>query len=213
MTGDLLFATSNPHKLEEVRAILEPRGIRVVGLDDVGVGDAPEPEEDGSTFADNARLKARYYAKLATRPCLADDSGLVVDALGGAPGVHSARYAGVGGSRVERDRANNDRLLRELAGVPAADRTARFVCSMCLVDASGSVRAETEGRFEGVVGTEPSGRGGFGYDPLLYLADPGCTVAELTSDEKNARSHRGLAVRALARWLAETPGDAESVIT
>ena len=187
----LLFATSNPHKIEEVAAILAPLGIDVVSL---GAWESkiPEPVEDGATFQANARIKAVYYAKALRRMCLADDSGLEVDALGGAPGVHSARYAGVDGQRAQRDGANNEKLLAELQGVPAEQRTARFVCAMCLAEADGVIVAETRGTFQGIITTQARGENGFGYDPLLYLPDVGCTSAELSPDQKNARSHRGV---------------------
>jgi XTP/dITP diphosphohydrolase len=123
----LLFASSNPHKVSEVRAILGPLGHRVIGLDSLPQPPPSEPVEDGTTFLENARLKATAYAKMTGYPCLADDSGLEVDALHGVPGVYSARYAGVEGSRAERDLANNQRLLQELATVPRAERIARFV--------------------------------------------------------------------------------------
>jgi XTP/dITP diphosphohydrolase len=197
----LLFATSNPNKIREVSAILAPLGIEVVGLDALNSA-MPEPAEDGDTFAANARIKAVYYAKAAGRPCFAEDSGLSVDALDGAPGVHSARYAGRSGSRAERDAANNAKLLRELDGVPPERRTARFVCAMCLADEDGVVLAETGGTFEGLIADAPQGTGGFGYDPLLYLPDRGCTSAELSPAEKNARSHRGEAARKMAEHLA-----------
>jgi XTP/dITP diphosphohydrolase len=194
----ILFASSNPHKLDEVRQILTPLGIAVDGLDTLdAIPD--EPDEDQDTFTGNAALKARYYAHAIGRPCLADDSGLAVDALGGAPGVHSARYAGVGATRDERDAANNAKLLHALSDTPEALRTARFVCAMCLVDADGSVIAEAVGTFEGRIGHEARGTNGFGYDPLLILPDIGRSSAELPPDEKNARSHRGEATRALAR--------------
>lgn len=196
----LLVATSNPHKLEEIRAVLGPLGIRTIGLDEAGVN-VPEPVEDGATFEANARLKAIYYAQAAQRTCLADDSGLEVDALGGAPGVYSARYAGTGDTRAQRDAANNARLLAELKDVPPECRTARFVCAMCLADADGQVLTETRGEFAGVIIDEPRGHNGFGYDPLLWLADVGKTSAELPPAEKNARSHRGAASRAMAAWL------------
>ena len=197
----LLFATSNEHKIEEVAAILSPMGIAVVGLAGAGAADAPEPVEDGATFAANARIKAVHYARAAARPCLADDSGLEVDALGGAPGVRSARYAGTGGARADRDRANNEKLLRELAGVPRAARSARFVCAMCLAGAGGAVLAETSGVLEGVIADAPRGSNGFGYDPLLDLPEEGRTSAELAPAEKNARSHRGRAARAMAEAI------------
>jgi XTP/dITP diphosphohydrolase len=196
----LLFATSNPHKIEEVQAILAALGIEVIGLESLGQA-PPEPVEDGDTFEANARIKAVAYARFAGRRCLADDSGLEVDALGGAPGVHSARYAGVGASRAERDAANNAKLLRELKGIRMEARAARFVCAMCLADAEGAIFAETRGTFEGVITDRPAGANGFGYDPLLWLPDRACTSAELSAEEKNARSHRGAAARQMARVL------------
>lgn len=196
----LLFASGNPHKLDEVRAILAPMGMAIDGLDSVGEG-ITEPEEHGATFEENARIKAIAYATATGRMCLADDSGLEVDALGGAPGVRSARYAGIGVARAERDAANNDKLLRELAGVPAAQRSARFVCAMCLASPVGQVLHETRGTFEGVIVDAPRGANGFGYDPLLWLPDRRCTSAELSTDAKNERSHRGAAARAMAEWI------------
>ena len=151
----LLAATSNPHKLEEIRAVLAPLGVAVRSLEDAGAGGVPEPIEDAETFAGNAEIKADAYARATGRVCLADDSGLEVDALGGAPGVRSARYAGAEGDRAERDAANNAKLLRELEGVPDAERTARFVCAMCVADAEGRVLAASRGEFPGVVGREP----------------------------------------------------------
>ena len=202
MTQPMLFATSNPHKLDEVRAVLGPLGIEVTGLDTLDTV-PEEPVEDGDTFEANARLKAIHYAKATGRTCLADDSGLAVDALDGAPGVRSARYAGEGETRAERDRANNAKLLRALAGVPAAERTARFVCAMCLADGEGRVLVETRGTFDGVITETPAGENGFGYDPLLYLPDTDCTSAELPPEEKNRRSHRGEAVRAMAMVMEQ----------
>ncbi len=190
----LVFASSNPHKVREVRAILLEHGISVTGLDTLD-HTGREPVEDGPTFADNARIKALHYTRATGCWCLADDSGLVVDALGGEPGVRSARYAGVGARRADRDEANNTRLLRELQGVAPADRTARFVCSMCLADAGGTVVAETTGAVEGVIGDAPRGDNGFGYDPLFELPRLSCTSAELPPQQKNALSHRGEALR------------------
>jgi XTP/dITP diphosphohydrolase len=198
---DVLFATGNQHKVDEVREILSPFGIEVRSL--VDFEPAPEePEEDGSTFTDNARLKARYYARQLGLTCVAEDSGLVVDAIGGAPGVYSARYAGATGTRDERDRANNDKLLTDLQGVQAGSRQARFVCVATVATPTGEILAEAEGTYEGVIALEPRGANGFGYDPLLFLPDRGCTSAELSPEEKHARSHRGKAFRALAKQLA-----------
>ncbi|HVU03181.1 MAG TPA: RdgB/HAM1 family non-canonical purine NTP pyrophosphatase [Polyangiaceae bacterium] len=205
MTRRILFATTNPNKTAELRAVLAPLGFEVTSLDALAKV-PPEPEEDQDTFAGNARLKARYYARETGIACLAEDSGLEVDALGGAPGVYSARYSGAGGSREERDRANNEKLLRELAGRPGAPRNARFVCAMCVAEPDGTVTAEVSGTYEGVVAEAPRGENGFGYDPLLYLPDVGKTSAELSSAEKNARSHRGKAARALAEVLGKRPG-------
>lgn len=197
----LLFASSNPHKLEEVRALFAPTGIEIVGLDSIA-NPPPEPVEDGPTFQANARIKAVAYARATGFTCLADDSGLEVDALGGAPGIHSARYAGVGATRPQRDAANNDKLRRELKGIAPEQRTARFVCAMCLADQHGNILAETRGTLVGVITDHPAGRNGFGYDPLLYLPDRGCTSAELPTSEKNARSHRGEAARQMAVHIA-----------
>jgi XTP/dITP diphosphohydrolase len=197
---NVLFATSNEHKVGEVRAILAPLGISVQSLSDMTR--APEePVEDGATFEDNARLKAVYYARALGVTCIAEDSGLEVDALGGAPGVYSARYSGEGGPRSERDRANNEKLLRELAGVPEQRRQARFVCVASVADPEGQILAEARGTYEGVIAAEARGSGGFGYDPLLFLPDRGCTSAELSPEEKHARSHRGQAFRILAQAL------------
>ena len=194
----VVFATSNPHKIAEVRAIL--RDVTVVGLDAIDCA-VTEPIENGLTFADNARIKAQSYAAQTGLRCLAEDSGLEVDALGGAPGVHSARYAGHDGPRDQADRANNDKLLAALEALPGADRSARFVCAMCLADPDGTIVAETRGTYEGVVAHEPRGDNGFGYDPLLFLPELGCTSAELAPAEKNARSHRGQAARSMAARL------------
>ena len=197
----VLFATSNEHKVAEVRAILGALGISVRSLGDVATALA-EPVEDGATFEDNARLKARYYARALGVTCVAEDSGLEVDALGGAPGVYSARYSGEGGPRAQRDQANNEKLLRELSGVPAERRQARFVCVASVAEPTGRIVAEARGTYEGIIAVEARGSGGFGYDPLLFLPDRGCTSAELSPEEKHARSHRGKAFRTLAEQLA-----------
>ncbi len=190
----LLLATSNQHKLDEVIEILEPLGVTVAGLTSLGKT-FEEPDEIADTFEGNARLKATGYAKATGQRCMADDSGLVVDALGGKPGVLSARFAGVGATRAERDEANNALLLEQLQGVPPEKRTARFVCAICVADPDGTIVGESKGAFEGVIGIEPKGNCGFGYDPLLFVPDINKTSAEMSPDEKNARSHRGEAVR------------------
>lgn len=196
----LLVATTNPHKVEEIRAVLGPLGYEVRSLESLP-SVPPEPVEDADTFAGNARIKALAYARATGIACLAEDSGIEVDALGGAPGVHSARYSGEGGPRAERDRANNEKLLAALRGVPPGARAARFVCALCLATPAGDIVAEASGTYEGVIADAPRGANGFGYDPLLFLPDVGKTSAELSPEEKNARSHRGKAVRALAAML------------
>ncbi|MEE2906645.1 MAG: RdgB/HAM1 family non-canonical purine NTP pyrophosphatase [Planctomycetota bacterium] len=198
---NILFATSNPHKVEEVVAILAPQGITVQSLSEL---DAipPEPVEDADSFEGNARLKAIGYAAATGIRCLADDSGLEVDALDGAPGIHSARFAQCAGDRATRDAANNAKLLEMIRDVPEEARAARFVCAMCLADPDGSIVAESKGTFEGMITMDPRGENGFGYDPLLYLPDRECTSAELSAEEKNARSHRGAATRSMADRLA-----------
>jgi XTP/dITP diphosphohydrolase len=183
--------------------------VELAGLDGPGgKGDIPEPEEPGLTFAVNARLKAAYYARAVGQWCLADDSGLEVDALGSAPGVRSARYAAddcpPGAARATLDAANNAKLLRALRDVPTDRRTARFVCHVVLADPEG-VLMEACDTVEGRIGYEPRGTGGFGYDPLFCLPDLGCTTAELDADRKNLLSHRGKALRRIAQMLREPP--------
>lgn len=209
----LVLATANPHQLEELRAIFAPSGIRVLGLDDLpGAGKYVEPEEKGRTFEENAVFKAFAYAQQTSCICLADDSGLEVDALGGAPGVISSHYstdgAETGLTRAQRDLANNARLLRELEGVPEQRRSARFMCVMALAAISPfpDLSLTTRGTVEGRIGSPPAvprGREGFGYDPLFVLPD-GRTTAELSPAEKNANSHRGIAARLMAARIIET---------
>ncbi|MCH2145016.1 MAG: RdgB/HAM1 family non-canonical purine NTP pyrophosphatase [Phycisphaerales bacterium] len=202
----VLLASGNPHKLDEVRPVLQPLGIEVDGLD--ALPDVhPEPDENGSTFEENARIKAVEYARMTGRICLADDSGLEVDALDGAPGVHSARWSGIEGSREERDRANNEKLVALMHGIPEEDRSARFVCAMCLATPDGEVLAESRGVFEGAIVDEPRGSNGFGYDPYLQVSGDVRTSAELAPEEKNARSHRGAASRAMAELIKDRIGD------
>ncbi|MGB0768276.1 MAG: non-canonical purine NTP pyrophosphatase [Phycisphaeraceae bacterium] len=210
----LLIATSNPHKIDEIMAVVREVGadLELTSLREAGV-DVPEPVEDQSTFEGNALLKARYYAEVSGRPCLADDSGLEVDALGGSPGVVSARYSGVVGPREVVDPANNRKLLEALGDTPPHQRTARFVCAMAVAWPSDEREPVcVRGTFEGRIITpdhaeDPAhpyaGRGanGFGYDPLFWLDDRGCTSAELDPREKNAISHRGHAARKLVAAL------------
>ena len=225
MAERLLIATTNPHKLGEVRAVFESAGVvgvsdwELVSLTGLGLG-LDEPVEDGETFEANAEIKASYYAAHAGMLTLADDSGLEVDALAGEPGVRSARYSGSIGPRAEVDLANNEKLMRAMTPVSVEDRGARFVCAMALArpvsDAEPEVLATVRGTFEGRIilpeeADDPErpelGRGthGFGYDPLLLLPELGRTSAELTPAEKNARSHRGDAARQMAGILRGLP--------
>jgi XTP/dITP diphosphohydrolase len=196
----LVLASTNPHKLREIREILEPLGVEIRGLDEAGPP-VPEPVEAEATFEANARLKAVTYARALGQPCLADDSGLEVDALGGAPGVRSARYAGLGATRDQRDQANRKKLIAELRKLGEVSRSARLVCALCLSDATGHVLFEARGTLEGLIQDEPRGGNGFGYDAHLFLPGVGKTAAELSPAELNARSHRGAAVRLLHAWL------------
>jgi XTP/dITP diphosphohydrolase len=198
----LVFATTNPHKLEEIATLLAPSGLSVVGLDSVAA-DVPAPPEEADTFEGNAREKATAYARALGVPCLADDSGLEVDALGGAPGVRSARYAGVEGTREERDHANRERLIFELTKLGDVSRRARLVCALCLCGSTGEVLFEARGTLEGTIVDEARGQHGFGYDVHLYLPAVGRTAAELPPKEMNKRSHRAEAARKLLAWLVE----------
>ena len=177
-------------------------------VDWVGLSDFPdvgEVEEDGATFAENARKKACGYAKATGVWTIADDSGLVVDALGGEPGVRSARYSGEklpGEERTLLDHRNMRKVLELLEGVPAEKRTARFVCCLCLASPE-EVLIETTGTVEGVITDREIGSNGFGYDPIVYVPDMGKTVAQMTTEEKNSISHRGNAIRELKPLLTE----------
>ncbi len=202
---DLWIATGNKKKRAELERLLATLSVRLRTPDELGVPFAPV--EDQPDFAGNARVKARALAHLAGGVAIADDSGLCVDALGGRPGVLSARYGGPGLD----DRGRLLALLAELDRVPAARRTAHFVCSLCLCGADGSVRAAVEGRCDGVLLPAPRGIGGFGYDPafvaLACLGEPvPPTFAELDAARKDALSHRGQALRALLARLAAEPG-------
>jgi XTP/dITP diphosphohydrolase len=190
----LLLASANQGKLRELRTILEGLPMELVGLGDVGPGEPPEVDETGDTFLENALLKARAYAAWSGLAAVADDSGLEVDALGGAPGVRSARYAGPGAG----DQANLDKLLAALAGVPPERRTARFRCAAVLVDPGAAGREwHAEAAWEGRVLDTPRGEGGFGYDPVFLPDGWELTSAEVDQATKDAASHRGRAFRAL----------------
>lgn len=191
----LVVATRNKGKVTEIAAALAALPVEVLSLE--GFPAVPEAEESGDTFTANAILKATHYALHTGQACLADDSGLEVDALNGAPGVYSARYAGPEAS----DAACNAKLLTALADVPDGGRTARFRCVLAYVDPDGTLLT-AEGTCEGIILREPRGTGGFGYDPLFYLPAAAKTLAEMTTAEKNAVSHRGQALRNMATTLA-----------
>jgi len=191
---ELVVATGNMGKLREISRLLEQRNYRVIGLDAFPA--APEVVEDGVTFADNARKKAEAIAAHTGILTLADDSGLVVEALDGAPGVYSARYAGVDAT----DSDNNCHLLAELEAVPEDKRQAAFRCVMALVDPAGSCQF-FDGELKGLILRELQGEGGFGYDPLFLVREYGKTLAELPLDLKNRISHRGQALKKLIEEL------------
>jgi XTP/dITP diphosphohydrolase len=189
----LVLASGNPGKLRELRALLAPLGHQVIAQAALGIAEADEPHD---TFLENALAKARHASRASGLPALADDSGLCVDALGGAPGVHSAYYAGREGSREERDARNNAKLLASLGD----ERKAHYRCVMALVrSADGPEPLVAEGVWHGEIARAPRGANGFGYDPLFLVAERGITAAELPEAEKNRISHRG---QAAARLLA-----------
>jgi len=194
----ILIASRNRGKIAEVQQILHDLPLRFLTL-----ADLPEElhvEEHGSSFAENARVKAVEGAKASGEWSLADDSGLEVDALDGRPGIYSSRYSGTG------DEGNNDKLLLELRGVPAPARSARYRAHLCVADPSGRITAEAEGTCEGLIGFERRGSGGFGYDPLFVVPEYGKTMAELGIEIKNRISHRARALEALIAPLQAALG-------
>lgn len=191
----LVIATGNPGKLREFRELLADLPFDVLGLRDLGI---TAPEETGSSYLENAILKARHAAKAGRAAAIADDSGLEVDALGGAPGIYSARYSGAGAD----DAANNAKLLAAIKACPLQSRSARYRCVLVFVaDDSDMAPLTAEGVWEGRIVDSPRGSAGFGYDPYFWLPDLNMTAAELSSAEKNRRSHRGTALRALREQL------------
>ncbi len=196
----IVLATNNAHKVSEISHALDFSDWEFKTLRELGIDS--DPVEDAGTFEGNARIKARAaHEASAGLAALADDSGLEVDALAGAPGVLSARFAGVDAT----DEQNNEKLLCELESVPGAARTARFVCTLVLIDEDGSERI-ARGTVEGRIGYEPQGDGGFGYDPLFWpdVFEGSCTLAEVPQERKNAVSHRGNALRALRRQIEDS---------
>lgn len=197
----LVLASRNPGKLADFSMLLSSLQVELTSVADFSDEDV---EETGASFVENALLKARHASRVSGLPALADDSGLVVDALDGAPGIYSARYAGSGAT----DEANNLKLLADMAGLAGRQRAAHFHCTLVVVkSAADPAPIIADGRWEGVIANQASGDGGFGYDPLFIPAGGSASVAELSAQEKNQRSHRGLALRQLLpqlRGLVET---------
>ncbi|GAB1231865.1 RdgB/HAM1 family non-canonical purine NTP pyrophosphatase [Ferrigenium sp. UT5] len=195
----LVIASNNPGKLREFQQMLAPLGIEVLTQSQLGIGEAEEPH---CTFVENALAKARHVSRESGLPALADDSGICVEALGGAPGVQSARYAG---DSPKSDARNNEKLLREMQGV--TDRSAHYYCVLVLVRSADDPQPLiAEGEWHGEVFREERGAGGFGYDPMFWLPQFGKTAAELTHEEKHAISHRGKAMKSLLQKLRPRSG-------
>ena len=188
MTMDIIMATGNSNKVREIREMLEGSGLGIVSMKDAGID--IDIVEDGETFEDNARIKAEAVRDVCGQIVIADDSGLVIDCLGGEPGIHSSRFMGEDTSYDIKNTA----LLKMMEGVPDEERSARFVCAMAIAypDRETSVY---RGVFEGRIAYESAGKNGFGYDPIFYLPERGCTSAELPPEEKNSISHRGKALK------------------
>jgi XTP/dITP diphosphohydrolase len=199
----LLVATRSGGKQQEIRRVLVPAGIEVVFPDDLGLFESPAEAalELAESFEGNARRKAEHFARLSGFPTVADDSGLEVLSLGGAPGVRSRRWAGASGTAEQIDAANNAELLRRLRGAPEARRRARYRCVLVFLGTSGAVPVVFQGSCGGRILEAPSGAAGFGYDPLFWSDELGKTFGEATAEEKDAVSHRGRALRALAEAL------------
>jgi XTP/dITP diphosphohydrolase len=191
---ELIVATRNRGKVREIQRALKGLGLRIYSLGDFS--DAPEIEEDGKSFTENALKKARFYSKYFGKLTIADDSGLEVDILKGLPGIYSARYAGEGAS----NRENNRKLLREMEGIPLSKRGARFRCAIAMVSDEGK-EVVAEGSCKGRIGFREAGKRGFGYDPLFILPQYGKTMAQLTLEEKNRISHRGKALTKIRKLI------------
>lgn len=195
----IIFATGNEGKMKEIRLLLEDLGVRILSLKEAGIH--LEIQENGKTFEENAVIKARTVMKETGALVLADDSGLEVDYLNGEPGVYSARYLGEDTSY----RIKNQNLIDRLRGVPEEKRTARFVCVIAAVFPDGRILT-TRGTIEGIIGYEERGEGGFGYDPIFWLPEYGCSTAELSMEKKNELSHRGKALSAMKKELRKALG-------
>ncbi len=194
MINQIIFATGNEGKMKEIRLILEELGAEILSLKDAGIN--IEIQEDGKTFEENAVIKAREVMRATGALVLADDSGLEIDYLNGEPGVYSARYLGEDTSY----RIKNQNLIDRLEGVPDEQRTARFVCAIAAAFPDGRI-ITARGVIEGIIGYEERGEGGFGYDPIFWLPEYGCSTAELTMEKKNELSHRGKALREMKNEL------------
>jgi XTP/dITP diphosphohydrolase len=201
----LLAATRSGGKQQEIRRVLVPAGIEVVFPDELGLFESPGEEalELAESFAGNARRKAEHFARLSGFPTVADDSGLEVLSLGGSPGVRSRRWTGASGTPAEIDSANNAELLRRLRGAPEARRRARYRCVVVFLESPGAVPEVFEGSCGGRILEAPSGTGGFGYDPLFWSDELAKTFGDATAEEKDAVSHRGKALRALAEAVGQ----------
>jgi XTP/dITP diphosphohydrolase len=199
----LLAATRSSGKQEEIRRILQPTGLEIVFPDDLALWEtsAEDALELGDSFEAIARRKAEHFARLSSLPTFADDSGLEVLALGGAPGVRSKRWAGASGRAADVDVANNAELLRRLAGAPERKRVARYRCVIVYLQSPGATPTTCQGDCTGRILEAPRGSGGFGYDPLFFSDELGKTFGEASAEEKDAVSHRGRALRALIRTL------------
>lgn len=195
----IIFATGNEGKMKEIRLLLEDLGVRILSLKEAGIH--LDIQENGKTFEENAVIKARTVMKETGALVLADDSGLEIDYLNGEPGVYSARYLGEDTSY----RIKNQNLIDRLRGVPEEKRTARFVCVIAAVFPDGRILT-TRGTIEGVIGYEERGEGGFGYDPIFWLPEYGCSTAELSMEKKNELSHRGKALSAMKKELRKALG-------
>lgn len=191
----IALGTSNPHKLEEINAMI--KGIHPDSVEFVLVEGDFDPVENGTTFEENSYIKAAEAAKIMGIPALADDTGLCVDALDGRPGLHSARYAPDQQSKISK-------LLGEMQNVPLEKRNAHFVCTMTLVAPDGTIMHREIGRIDGIIDTKPSGEHGFGYDPLFFIPELNKTMADMTMEEKNTLSHRARALLPMVEWIKKT---------
>lgn len=192
------LASNNQNKLREMKAILSPLGWEILNMKELGI--SVDPEENGLTFEENSAIKAKAVMEACGLPAIADDSGVEVDALDGAPGVHSARY---GGDACEDDKARNRFLVKNMEHVPDDKRTGRFVSVITMAMPDGTV-ISARGELEGQILREEAGDGGFGYDPLFYIPNEGCTMAELTPERKNEISHRAVALQKFVEKIQES---------